>query len=95
MNLRHDALAGASEWIGVVEQGARSTPGLVATVGRLDVSPGAGNVIAGSAHASLDVRHANDNVRRELFVNLLTVPAKSLRAADSRFNGNRASTRPP
>jgi allantoate deiminase len=65
MNLRHDALAGAAEWIGAVEHEARSIPGLVATVGRLDVSPAAGNVIAGSARASLDVRHANDDVRHK------------------------------
>ena len=65
MNLRHDALAGAAEWIGAVEHEARATQGLVATVGRLDVSPGAGNVIAGSARASLDVRHANDETRHQ------------------------------
>jgi allantoate deiminase len=70
MNLRHDALAGAAEWIGVVEQEARSTPSLVATVGRLDVSPGAGNVIAASARASLDVRHAKDDVRRAMVLKL-------------------------
>src|SRR6185295_12076805 len=51
MNLRHDALAGSAEWISAVEHEACSIPGLVATVGRLDVSPGAGNVIAGSARA--------------------------------------------
>jgi len=65
MNLRHDALAGASEWICAVEREAGAIPGLVATVGKLDVSPGAENVIAGSAQASLDVRHADDAVRRQ------------------------------
>ena len=64
MNLRHDALAGAAEWIGAVEREARATSGLVATVGSLNVSPGADNVIAGIAKASLDVRHADDAVRR-------------------------------
>ena len=44
--LRLDALAGAAEWIGAVECEARTISGLVATVGRLDVSPGADNVIA-------------------------------------------------
>ena len=42
MAARRDALAAASEWIGVVEREARATPGLVATVGRVDVQPGAG-----------------------------------------------------
>jgi allantoate deiminase len=63
MALRRDALAGAAEWIGRVEREAAVTPGLVATVGRLDVSPGAANVIAGTCRASLDVRHANDRTR--------------------------------
>jgi allantoate deiminase len=71
MNLRHDALAGASEWIGAVEREARAVPGAVATVGRVNVSPGAGNVIPGSATTSLDVRHAADAVRRDLVTRLL------------------------
>lgn len=64
MNLRRDALAGAAEWICRIESEARATRGLVATVGRLQVQPGAGNVIAGTALASLDVRHAEDAVRK-------------------------------
>jgi allantoate deiminase len=71
MNLRHDALSGASEWIGVVEREARAVPGAVATVGRVNVSPGASNVIPGSVSASLDVRHASDGVRHDLVARLL------------------------
>jgi len=64
MALRHDALAGAAEWIGAVERIAHEVRELVATVGRIAVEPGAGNVIAGAAHVSLDVRHASDETRR-------------------------------
>jgi allantoate deiminase len=64
MALRHDALAGAAVWIGIVEQTARAIADLVATVGRISVDPGAGNVIAGAAHVSLDVRHAGDEFRQ-------------------------------
>jgi allantoate deiminase len=71
MNLRHDALAGASEWIGGVEREAYSTRGLIATVGRLHVSPGADNVIAGIAKASLDVRHADDAIRHDALKKLV------------------------
>jgi allantoate deiminase len=63
MHLRRDALAGASEWIGAVEREAVATSSLVATVGKIEAQPGAGNVIAGSVRMSLDVRHANDGVR--------------------------------
>ena len=40
-----------------------ATDGLVATVGRLTVSPGVGNVIPGRVELSVDVRHADDAVR--------------------------------
>jgi allantoate deiminase len=63
MHLRRDALAGAAEWIGFVEAYAGGTAGLVATVGRIEAKPGAANVIPGDVHASLDVRHAQDEVR--------------------------------
>jgi allantoate deiminase len=63
MHLRHDAIAAAAEWIVAVEDHANSHNGLVATVGKVEASPGAGNVIAGQVIASLDVRHADDRVR--------------------------------
>jgi allantoate deiminase len=71
MHLRHDALAAAAEWVGKVEALAKRTDGLVATVGKLNVQPNAGNVIPGSVDLSLDVRHARDNVRRAAVAELL------------------------
>jgi allantoate deiminase len=58
MDSRRDALAGAAEWVLAVER-----QGPLATVGRLDVEPGARNVIPGSATMTLDVRDADDGVR--------------------------------
>ena len=63
MKIRKDALACAAEWITAVEREALATPGLVATVGSIAVQPGAGNVVAGRAVASLDVRHPADRMR--------------------------------
>ena len=63
MNLRHDALAAAAQWIGAVERHALSTSGLVATVGAIQAKPGATNVIAGEARVTLDVRHRHDEAR--------------------------------
>ncbi|WP_353063420.1 allantoate amidohydrolase [Tunturibacter psychrotolerans] len=63
MHLRHDAMAAAAKWIVAVEEYAISHKGLVATVGKLEASPGAGNVIAGRVRTSLDVRHAKDETR--------------------------------
>jgi allantoate deiminase len=55
---RSDALAAAAEWIAMVEKVALEEC-VVATVGRLEVQPGAVNVIPGLARASLDLRHKN------------------------------------
>jgi allantoate deiminase len=63
MHLRRDAIAGAAEWIGAVERAAQEVPGLVATVGKIEVKPGATNVIAGEAKLTLDVRHSADEIR--------------------------------
>ena len=63
MSLRRDALTAAAEWILATETLARETDGLVATVGRLSLEPGVGNVIPGQATLSLDLRHAEDPVR--------------------------------
>lgn len=64
MRLRRDALAAAAEWIANVEALALKTDGLVATVGKLDVRPNAGNVIPGAVELSLDLRHVSDSARR-------------------------------
>ena len=61
MPVRRDALAGAAEWILAVERAAQEN--LVATVGRVHLSPNASNVIPGSVILSLDVRHAEDSTR--------------------------------
>jgi allantoate deiminase len=64
MKARRDALACAAVWISEVEREGNTTPGLVTTVGRLEVEPGAGNVVPGRCRLSLDVRHADDTMRR-------------------------------
>ncbi len=71
MHLRRDALAGAVAFMTEVERVGRGTVGLVATVGKCDVSPGAGNVIPGDATLSLDVRHVSDGVRQRAVAELL------------------------
>jgi allantoate deiminase len=79
MHLRKDALTGAAEWVGTVERMAFSTPGLVATVGQIEARPGAGNVIPGEVTASLDVRHASDDIRSRAFEEIV-VAAQDLAA---------------
>jgi allantoate deiminase len=71
MDLRYDALAGAAEWINTVERSAREITGLVATVGRIEVKPGAANVIPGETTLTLDVRHRFDSVRTQAVEDLV------------------------
>ncbi len=59
---RRDALVGASEAITAIERLARASHCL-ATVGRIEVQPGAVNVIPGRADFSLDLRAAADDER--------------------------------
>ena len=80
MSLRHDALAAAAEWIGVVEREACATPRLVATVGRLNISPQADNVIAGIAKASSRCAACPDDAVRRDAVNRLVECARQIAA---------------
>jgi allantoate deiminase len=71
MNGRRDALAAAAEFVLAVEADAHTHVGEVATVGQLDVRPGAANVIPGQAVLSLDVRHPDEAMRAEASQRLL------------------------
>lgn len=70
MRLRQDALAAAAEMVLAVEEVARETEGLVATVGRMDVAPGAANVIPSAARFTLDIRSPVDTVRADAVARL-------------------------
>jgi allantoate deiminase len=70
MTLRRDAAPAVAELVLACEDLARSTEGLLATVGRLDVRPGAPNVIAGTGTCFLDIRHASDRSRAEAVASL-------------------------
>ena len=56
MALRSDALAAAAGFVRRVHDGARALPGAVATVGRMDVRPGATNTIPGRVELFADLR---------------------------------------
>ncbi|HFC12635.1 MAG TPA: Zn-dependent hydrolase [Anaerolineae bacterium] len=58
MDQRHDALVGSAELILAIEAAARSrmTQEIVATVGILQIEPGAMNVIPGRAELGVDIR---------------------------------------
>jgi len=79
MRLRQDALTGVATFVLAVDHKARNTPGLVATIGQMQVMPGAVNVIPGEVRHSLDIRHANDEVRKKALGELLEEAQKIAR----------------
>jgi allantoate deiminase len=93
MDQRRDALVAASAMVLAVRRIASAHAGVVATVGRLSVSPSAPNVIPGECVFSIDVRAPEDSLResaeREIFAamaglaseNGVSLAAKALHAA--------------
>lgn len=63
MTGRKDALVAAAHAILLVERRCRA-PSLVGTVGRLEVHPGASNVVPGRVGFSVDIRSADDALRK-------------------------------
>ena len=65
MALRHDALAGAAEMALALEAIVRRHPedGMVGTVGRIEASPGAVNIIPGRVTFTVDLRSLTDGLR--------------------------------
>jgi allantoate deiminase len=65
MALRRDALTGAAECIGAIEQFCRSDEnGLIGTVGYIHAAPGATNVIPGQVSFTIDMRAPTDTHRK-------------------------------
>jgi N-carbamoyl-L-amino-acid hydrolase len=63
MPLRRDAAAAAAEMVLAVERRCSREPGLLGTVGRLEVPGGAVNVIPGRCELSIDIRSDRDALR--------------------------------
>ena len=86
MRLRNDAMAAAAEWIVAVERIANDYADLVATVGKVETRPGAGNVIAGEVAATLDVRHAADGTRLAALDEILRLAQRSAERRGVQFS---------
>lgn len=70
MNLRHDALCGASKIILGIEEIAsmQEAPPVVGTVGVVEVTPGAMNVIPGSVKLGVDIRSISKVARNSVVI---------------------------
>jgi len=82
MSTRQDALVAAAEVILAVEQRCAQEQHLVGTVGRIEASPGAVNVIPGECSFTIDVRAPEDSRRHQAVADLrAAVAAISVRRA--------------
>ena len=88
MALRRDAAAAAAEIVLAVEQRCSGIPGLVGTVGKLDVPGGAINVIPGRCELSIDLRAGDDGVRdaavRDVLIKIESIAARRKVSVDVR-----------
>jgi allantoate deiminase len=80
MGARRDALVAAARFVERVNEIASRELGMVGTVGRMEVAPGASNVIPGVVRLSVDLRHERDDVRRTALARLLRRETEVARA---------------
>jgi len=72
MRLRQDALTGAAECIGAIEEFCRTDQGgLVGTVGYIHADPGATNVIPGQVSFTIDIRAPTDPHRKRAVTDIV------------------------
>jgi acetylornithine deacetylase/succinyl-diaminopimelate desuccinylase-like protein len=79
MDAREDALCAAAEFVLRLRDTAQAVGGVVATVGRIDVEPGAVNVVPARVRASVDVRAPD---RERLDAVLAAVPEASVHVTE-------------
>ena len=84
MNLRHDALVGAAEVITAVHHRASRLAGnpdyVVATVGRLDMTPNVPNAVPGRVDMVCEVRSDNPDILDAFFEAILSETKEGLRS---------------
>ncbi len=67
MDLRHDALVGFAEMVlGIHEAASQKGRPAVATVGRVQVAPGAPNIVPGQVEFTVDIRHPDAAARADV-----------------------------
>ena len=85
MDTRDDALCTAAEFVLALRDAARRVDGAVATVGQLDVDPGAANVIPARVRVVYDVRAPDDERLDAVLAAVLSRP--TYRTKPARFTG--------
>jgi len=96
-DMRCDALAAAAKLILDIEGLGQSTEGLFATVGRIQSQPNLSNVISNYTELSLDLRHAQDDVRKKALdtIQLMIMELKRTRNIAGRITSQHHSPAVP
>ncbi len=89
MRLRHDPFLAAAEIALAAERIAAGIPDAVATVGQVDVKPGAINVIPGHVTISLDMRARSDEILKDM---VARIDGEVTRIAEARGVGLKTVT---
>ena len=96
MDRRHDALLGASEMtLAIARAAAAMGAPAVATVGTIAVEPAQVNVVPGLARFTVDVRHSDDRLRRELVAEIERACKVIALERELRLEVNTLRDRPP
>lgn len=95
MPLRHDALAGASEFVLEAERRAAARRTTVATVGQLNVEPGSVTTVPGAARLFLDVRDVDSERQRDFGEELLDAAVRIAGRRDLELSANLISDHSP
>ncbi|HSE34267.1 MAG TPA: Zn-dependent hydrolase [Pyrinomonadaceae bacterium] len=96
MNNRQDALLAAAKFIQAVNQIVTSVPGRqVGTVGRIQASPGAPNVIPGKVVLSLELRDLDAAKIKLLYDRIYAAAQEIARASKTRFSFNEINVNIP
>ena len=94
MGSRQDALTAASEMVLFVERHCESRAGLVGTVGKMSVLPGAINVIPQDVEFTIDVRSGDDSLRQNAVATFQSGFAEIAHRAQCDASMRRRSTPP-
>ena len=86
MDKRKDALYAAAQYVQVVHEIGKNTPGRqVATVGKIQSHPGAPNVVPGLVKTSLEIRDLDGKKINSIFQKIKTASAKIARQTQTTF----------
>ncbi len=86
MDKRKDALYAAAQYVQVVHEIGKNTPGRqVATVGKIQSYPGAPNVVPGLVKTSLEIRDLDGKKINSIFQKIKTASVKIARQTQTTF----------